>query len=189
MAILVSFGFCSSRLTPSSSVAEASLLGLKMRSKSEPSRRMYCRPPTVLSLVRSRPSTTWVSVGSTILLSLLSASGCGSLLSGCGAGGSAGGGGVLLSPLPPQATAPSAIMIESERFVIFTVYAPSVEPPAIIARGVDVAVRCFLVNEFPLAASLPHRSWRNGQAIITASSSLPTLSRDGQTPGQTTERG
>jgi len=59
----------------------------------------------------------------------------------------------------------------------------------LIARGVDVAVRCFLVNEFPLAASLPHRSWRNGQAIITASSSLPTLSRDGQTPGQTTERG
>ena len=107
--MLVSFGFCSFRETPRSGVADAICSGLLARSYSEPSRRMYCSPPTVLSLLRSRLSTTWVSVGSTTPLSsrpawLL-------LLSGCGVGVGVGStwGGVVASSLPPQAAVPRAM--------------------------------------------------------------------------------
>ena len=106
---MVSFGFCSFRETPRSGVADAICSGLLARSYSEPSRRMYCSPPTVLSLLRSRLSTTWVSVGSTTPLSsrpawLL-------LLSGCGVGVGVGStwGGVVASSLPPQAAVPRAM--------------------------------------------------------------------------------
>ena len=83
---------------------------------------MYCRPPTVLSLERSRPSTTLVPVGSTILSSfLVSGWGCGLLLSGAGAGGVDGSAGLLLllSSLPPQAATPRATMMARDRLVSF----------------------------------------------------------------------
>ena len=74
--MLVKRGFCSFSVVPSNGEADAGLLGFSTRSYWEPSRRMYCRVPTVFCLVRSLSSTTWVPVGSTACCGLVGASGC-----------------------------------------------------------------------------------------------------------------
>jgi len=78
---------------------------------------------TVLSLERSRPSTTWVPVGSTSLSSFFASGCCGLFSSAFGAGFCAGGSAGVFPPLslPPQAATPKATVMAKERLVSFMV--------------------------------------------------------------------